>query len=74
MARFRLSGHNLRVETGKQEGLPRYERPCRRCKRPLSEYFVASIDDEDLMQRKDVGSVACFVHECKGRVDNSHTG
>jgi hypothetical protein len=33
MARFRLSGHNLRMETGRYEGLPRNERYCRRCKR-----------------------------------------
>jgi hypothetical protein len=33
MARFRLSGHNLRIETGRYEGLPRNERSCRRCKR-----------------------------------------
>jgi hypothetical protein len=28
----------------------------------------------DLMQCEDVGNVAWFVHECMGRVDNSHTG
>jgi hypothetical protein len=27
-----------------------------------------------LMQCEDVGSVEWFVHECMGRVDNSHTG
>jgi hypothetical protein len=27
-----------------------------------------------LMQCEDVGSVACFVHECMERVDNRHTG
>jgi hypothetical protein len=32
MARFRLSGHNLRIETGRHEGLPRNERSCCRCK------------------------------------------
>jgi hypothetical protein len=33
MARFRLCGHNLRIETGRHEGLPRNERSWRRCKR-----------------------------------------
>jgi hypothetical protein len=28
----------------------------------------------NLMQCKDVGSVAWFVHECMERADNSHTG
>jgi hypothetical protein len=47
MARFRLSGHNLRIETGRHEGLPRNERSCCRCKRLLGEDFVAPIDDEE---------------------------
>jgi hypothetical protein len=46
MARFRLSGHNLRIETGSHEGLPRNERSCRRCNRLVDEDFVAAIDDE----------------------------
>jgi hypothetical protein len=46
-ARFRLSGHNLRIETGRHEGLPRNERSCCRCKRLLGEDFVAPIDDEE---------------------------
>jgi hypothetical protein len=33
LARFRLCGHNLRIQTGRHEGLPRNERSCRRCKR-----------------------------------------
>jgi hypothetical protein len=41
MARFRLSGHNLRIETGRHEGRPRNERSCCRCKRLLGEDFVA---------------------------------
>jgi hypothetical protein len=41
MARFRLSGHNLRIDTGRHEGLPR------RCKILLGEDFVAPIDDEE---------------------------
>jgi hypothetical protein len=40
MARFRLSGHSLRIETGRHEGLPRNERSCRRCTRLLREDFV----------------------------------
>jgi hypothetical protein len=47
MARIRLSGHNLRIETGRREGLPRNERSCRRCKRLLGEDFVAPIVDEE---------------------------
>jgi hypothetical protein len=47
MARFRLSGHNLRIEIGRHEGLPRNERSCCRCKRLLGEDFVAPIDDEE---------------------------
>ena len=47
MARFRLSSHNLRIETGRHEGLPRSERSCCRCKRLLGENFVAPIDDEE---------------------------
>jgi hypothetical protein len=47
MAKFRLSGHNLRIETGRHEGLPRNERSCCRCKRLLGENFVAPIDDEE---------------------------
>jgi hypothetical protein len=46
MARFRLSG-NLRIETGRHEGLPRNERSCHRCKRLLDEDFVAPIDDQE---------------------------
>jgi hypothetical protein len=46
MARFRLCSHNLRIETGRHEGLPRNERSCRRCKGQLGEDFVAPIDDE----------------------------
>jgi hypothetical protein len=49
MARFRLSGHNLRIETGRHEGFSRNERSCRRCKRLLGEDFVATIDDEHLL-------------------------
>jgi hypothetical protein len=45
MARFRLSGHYLRIETGRHEGLPRSERSCCRCKRLLGE--VAPIDDQE---------------------------
>jgi hypothetical protein len=37
MARFRLSGHNLRKETGRREGLPRNEKTCCRRKRLLGE-------------------------------------
>jgi hypothetical protein len=33
MARFYLSSHNLRIETGRHEGLPRNARSCCRCKR-----------------------------------------
>jgi hypothetical protein len=47
MARFRLSGQNLRIETGRHEGLPRNERSCCRCKRLLGEDFVILIDDEE---------------------------
>jgi hypothetical protein len=47
MARFRFCGHNLRIETGRHEGLPRNERSCRRCKRLLGEDFVEPIDDEE---------------------------
>jgi hypothetical protein len=47
MARFRLSGHNLRIEIGRHEGLPRNERSLCRCKRLLGEDFVAPIDDEE---------------------------
>jgi hypothetical protein len=47
MARFRLSGHNSRIETGRHEGLPHNERSCCRCKRLLGEDFVAPIDDEE---------------------------
>jgi hypothetical protein len=47
MAKFRLSGHNLRTGTGRHEGLPRNERSCRSCKRLLGEDFVAPIDDEE---------------------------
>jgi hypothetical protein len=47
MARFRLSGHKLRIETGRHEGLPGNERSCCRCKRLLHEDFVAPIDDEE---------------------------
>jgi hypothetical protein len=47
LASFRLSGHNLRIETGRHEGLPRNERFCRRCKRLLDEDFDAPIDDEE---------------------------
>jgi hypothetical protein len=36
MARFRLSGNNLRIETGRHEGLLRNEMSCCRCKRLLS--------------------------------------
>jgi hypothetical protein len=46
MARFRLSGHNLRIETGRHEG-PGNERSCCRCKRLLGEDFVAPIDDKE---------------------------
>jgi hypothetical protein len=31
MAKFRLSGHNSRIKTGRHEGLPRNERSSRRC-------------------------------------------
>jgi hypothetical protein len=47
VARFRLSGHNLRIETCRHEGLPRNERSCCRCKRLLGEDFIAPIDDEE---------------------------
>jgi hypothetical protein len=47
MARFRLSGHNLRIEIGRHEGLPRNERFCRRCKRLFGEDFVAPIDEAE---------------------------
>jgi hypothetical protein len=47
IAGFRLSCHELRLETGRHEGLPRNERSCRRCKRLLGEDFVAPIDDEE---------------------------
>jgi hypothetical protein len=47
MARFRLSGHNLRIETGKHEGLPRNQRSCRSCKRLIGEDFMAPTDDEE---------------------------
>jgi hypothetical protein len=47
MARFRLSGHNLRIETGMHEGLPRNVRSSCRCKRLFGEDFVAPIDDEE---------------------------
>jgi hypothetical protein len=33
MAKLCLSGHNLRIETGRHERLPRSERPCRSCER-----------------------------------------
>jgi hypothetical protein len=46
-SKFRLSSHNLRIETGRHEGLPPNERSCRRCKRLLGEDFVAPIDDEE---------------------------
>jgi hypothetical protein len=46
-ARFHLSGHNLRIETGRHEGLPRNERSCCRCTRLFGEDFVAPIDDEE---------------------------
>jgi hypothetical protein len=47
MARFRLSGHNLRIATGSHEGLPHNERSCCRCKRFIGEDFVAPIDDKE---------------------------
>jgi hypothetical protein len=47
LARPRLSGHNLRIETGKNEGLPRNERSCHRCKGLLGEVFVVPKDDEE---------------------------
>jgi hypothetical protein len=47
MARFRLSGHNLRIETGRHEGLLYNERSCCRCKRLLGEDFVAPMYDEE---------------------------
>jgi hypothetical protein len=47
MASFRLSGHDLRIETGRHEGLPRNERFCCRCKRLLGEDFMAPIDYEE---------------------------
>jgi hypothetical protein len=47
MARFRLSGINLRKETGRHEGLPRNERSCCQCKRLLGEDLVAPIADEE---------------------------
>jgi hypothetical protein len=37
MARFRLSGHSLRIETGRHEVKPRNEWSCCRCKRLLGE-------------------------------------
>jgi hypothetical protein len=46
MARFCLSGHKLRIETGRHEGLPRNERSCCRCKNLLGKDYVATIDDE----------------------------
>jgi hypothetical protein len=49
MAIYRLSGHNLRIETGRLEGLPHNERSCHRCKRLLGEDFVAPIDDEEYL-------------------------
>jgi hypothetical protein len=47
MARFRLRGHNLWIETGRHEGLLRNKRSCCRCKRLLGENFVAPIDDKE---------------------------
>jgi hypothetical protein len=47
MARFRLSGHNLRIEKGRHEGFPSNESSSCRCKRLLGENFVAPIDDEE---------------------------
>jgi hypothetical protein len=47
MTRFRLSSHNLRIETGRNEELPRSEMSCRRCKRLLGEDFEAPIDKEE---------------------------
>jgi hypothetical protein len=47
MARLRLSGRNLRIETGRHESYPRNERSCHRCKTLLGEDFVAPIDDEE---------------------------
>jgi hypothetical protein len=47
MARFRHSGHDLRIETGRHEGLPCNERSCCRCKRLLGEDIGAPIDDEE---------------------------
>jgi hypothetical protein len=47
MARFRLSGHKLRKETGRHEALPPNKRSCRRRKRLLGEDFVAPIDDKE---------------------------
>jgi hypothetical protein len=50
MARFRFSGHNLRIQTGRHEGLPRNVRSCRRRKRLFDEDFVApKVDDEHLL-------------------------
>jgi hypothetical protein len=49
MAICRLSGHNLRIETGRLEGFPHSERSCHRCKRLLGEDFVAPIDDEEYL-------------------------
>jgi hypothetical protein len=46
MARFRCSGHNLRLETGMHEGLIRNERSFHRCKRLLGE-DISPIDDEE---------------------------
>jgi hypothetical protein len=52
--------HNLRIETGRHEGLPRIERSCRRCKRMSGEDFVAPTDDEERLlfsceSTKDIG-------------------
>jgi hypothetical protein len=44
---FVLVETNLRIETGRHEGLPRNKMSCCRCKRLLGEDFVAPIDDEE---------------------------
>jgi hypothetical protein len=60
---FRLSGQNLRIETGRHVGLPRNERSCCRCKQLLGEDFVAPIDDEEhlLLQCESIKDIRlCF--------------
>jgi hypothetical protein len=54
MARFRLSGHSLRIETGRHEGLPLSERSFQGCKRESG---------EDWWQQKTTKNICCFVKE-----------